>query len=390
MKRVIWLFCIVLLIAIGLSLQLWQESSLAADKGQSAAPLNQIQLRPANVIIGEVTKNTSETISKNAANNLNSIPIDVIDLPDCMEKLENAPNVPLELRQAQASYFQSLSTSNSIDGQLVFALFSELSDSESRLDRLLAFHEKFPEELTSPIEIVRLCSVLDDHSSCDLNTVQNAIQTSPNNGEIWLQAINYFAKHGDDKQVMSAIQELVQTTYLTDNYVPSIELYTEALESVDIGNLASNTLSAMGIEAAKAWGTASIVGWCSEGVSNIDKSQACLTLGAEMERRGKDILVQSIGLSIQLMVFESESNEGAFKAADEKQQSLFQVSESEHYMNASLLMLQDEGLLKEWLRNRHELGEFEAQKLLVIEVETHLKNPDYVSKLDDLFCKEKD
>jgi hypothetical protein len=241
MKRLIWI-SLCMLVGMVVLLSIWKHQKTLDSE---------IKFAKTAVVIKQ-QKNGQEDIATKYA----GIERGKEGLPDKVKVLidQNTGNIDCgndlqaktgNIERKSSEYFQSLAKSYTKDEQLLYALFSEFADNNARLDRLFAFQENFPAQDTSAIEIVRLCSVVKNHRKCDADAITKLIQKAPKNAELIRHSIHYFAKYGNDNDLMQAVRALTQTSYSYDKFAQSIALYIAALAQQEIGDFCINTLSVM-------------------------------------------------------------------------------------------------------------------------------------------------
>jgi hypothetical protein len=262
-----------------------------------------------------------------------------------------------------AEYFQSLTLAKAPQEQLAYALFSNLADGVSRLGNLLIAQAQVDDPMVSA-EIIRLCSVIGYSEQCDTSVVNNAVSHAPNNRNVRLNAVYYFAKYGTDDEVLQSIQELSNTAVFANDSTTLIDIYTQSLNDAGIGTFPGNTLNAFGIEAAQAWGGNSIIEWCKKNLTDPLKADACLTFLSDLEKRSKLIIWQNIAVSMKRFIYENIGNIELAKEAEARLQKTKALMNDISTPETSNLLSINEKLARAWVKNRKELGEIEAFRIL--------------------------
>ena len=265
-------------------------------------------------------------------------------------------------------YLQSLDDHFSKAAPLNYALFATPPKGMSRLDLLLNYHTQFQSNPLVSLNLINLCKHTSD-KRCTVDIVNNLISSDSNNGAIWLSIASFYAANSDDEGVISAINSLEKTTLFNERYGESILRYAQALEDSISNNFYSNVIAGVGNAAAQSPNNSPVLQWCKQGVQEPEKADACLTLGKQLETRGKTISSNVIGLVLQDTVFTSQDNSEAKQLVENKKKNLFSHADNEQFKQASIMMMLDERLLRNWLNNLDSQGEFKSQQLLVEEAE---------------------
>ncbi|TWX64283.1 hypothetical protein ESZ36_20115 [Colwellia demingiae] len=265
-------------------------------------------------------------------------------------------------------YLQSLDDHFSKADPLNYALFATPPKGISRLDLLLNYHNQFQSNPLVSLNLINLCKHASD-KKCTVDIVNNLVSSDSNNGAIWLNVASFYAARNDDKGVMSAINSLEKTTLFNERYAENILLYAQALENSTSNDFTANVIVGIGNAAANSPAYGSVIQWCKQGIEAPGKANACLTLGQQLETRSTTLLSNSIGLALQNIVFESQSNTEAMQLVEKKKKSLYSNIDNELFQRASIMMMLDQRLLRSWLNNLDSQGEFESQRLLVEEAE---------------------
>jgi len=268
--------------------------------------------------------------------------------------------------ESQQQYLKSLYNSTSQDRRLEYALYAELPEDKSKRDLLLEYNEEFPNNPLVMMEALHLCNN-SSKNKCDKNFVDTAIASDKNNGAMWLQSVFYFASQGNDEDIVKSISGLVKTSLFNERHGERIRRYAQALAGSSIPDFYTNVASGIGIEAARAAGYSHIVSWCRKGRDDIEKANACLSLGRNLEKRSKILLSQLVGIAIQNLIHEAVGNTELIQLLEIKKEQLKKYWMSEQFMKASSLMFHDEKLLRNWLNNLDEIGEVESLNVLIEE-----------------------
>lgn len=277
---------------------------------------------------------------------------------------------------SNADIIASFETSNSQNKQLAYALYSELTGEESRLDRLLKFNQRFPGNPIALEQMLGLCTEVKDHPSCNQELVQQAISVDGQNAAMWFAIASFYASKDDPEKIKHAFRQIISAPLYQESFADYIELYIDSLQGRPNEDFSTNALSALGVVAAQPSFFNIISKLCTE-KPEVDEefSLLCLSLGETMESRGKTNITQMIGSAYQEYIFELEGNDAAVQELEKKRkQNNVPIS---LFNQATNLALFDQRLFRSWLNNVRNLGEHEAAQLIVEEAITLSKNPFY-------------
>ena len=266
--------------------------------------------------------------------------------------------------EAQLQHFQSLSRSTSQDRQLEYILFAQLPD-KSKLELLLEYNDKFPNNSLALMETVSLCTFI-SNSKCNKSLIDVAIASDKDNGAMWLHSALFFASKSDDESVLTSISELIKTPFFNEKYGERIKLYAQALEGSGAYDFHTNIVGGIGVESARPTGFMHILKWCKENGA-ITKINACLQLGSNLEKRSKTGMSQVMGMHIQKLIYKAEGNIELAHSLEEASETLMKPLYSKEFNKASSLMFHNEKLLRHWLENLDVLGELESAEVLIEE-----------------------
>jgi hypothetical protein len=267
--------------------------------------------------------------------------------------------------EAQQQHFQSLSSSTSQDRQLEYVLFAQLPPDKSRLELLLEYNDKFPNNSLALMETVSLCANT-SNSKCNKSLIDVAIASDKDNGAMWLHSALFFASQSDDDGVLTSISELIKTPFFNEKYGERIKLYAQALEGTGAYDFHTNIVGGIGVEAARSTGFMHIFKWCKERGA-ITKINACLQLGSNLEKRSKTGMSQLIGMNIQKLIYKAEGNIELDQSLEKASKTLMKPLNSTEFHKASSLMFHNEKLLRHWLNNLDVIGEVESAEVLIEE-----------------------
>jgi hypothetical protein len=274
-----------------------------------------------------------------------------------------------EYRAVLNKQVMSFASSPLREQKLVYALFSlspALTEKIDRLELLFSFDKNFPNEPLILMDALNLCAG-SKNAKCTDEFINYAIQADPQNGAMWLHALAVFASQGEDSKMFEAISRLEKANIFNERYSERILRFTDVMETSEANNFSLNLEYAIGVEAARFMSYSPVVQWCKEGVADIRKSSACLTLGRNIAERSSLALPKLIGLALEEFVYEHESNSLALFELEEQRQRILSPLNNDETTLAFSLLRRDEKSLRLWLANIESIGESQALKALVEE-----------------------
>ncbi|KGJ93710.1 hypothetical protein [Colwellia psychrerythraea] len=271
-------------------------------------------------------------------------------------------------------YLQSSESYFSMADPLYYALYATPPEGENRLSLLFEYFEQDPSNPIVASDIISLCANSSDNR-CTKSLIKQAISFDRDNGATWLYAANFYAAKDDIENFINSIVELEKSQLFNERYGEKLLLYTNALEGSPQNNFQANIIAAIGkLATAESNGYSSIIQWCIRDLQESIKTNACLSLGQQLERRSIRIGSKVIGITLQSKISEFQGNIEAIKLRQKKIQSLTDslrgnITEKSHYM-----MLLDDRLMRFWLNNLDLYGEIESMRLVAKETETLYKD----------------
>jgi len=274
-------------------------------------------------------------------------------------------------------YFTELSQSNDEKKRLVYALYSDLSKEQSRLDLIEKYLSNFSPSPLIMMDVVTQCALNSAHNICDDDLIEKAIQSDPDNGAMWLNVASYYASKNQHDNTLNALKELVKSPLYNGYEFAGVQLFIDASNGSSHNDFSARAITALGLMAAKSIAINPIFDYCTTNIVNDSKkAQACLTMAGHIERNAKSALTTLIGNGIQQKIYNAEGNISAEKQKKENSKAL-RYSFDDHSYKAIDLSMIDESLFRHWIENIQEFGETKASDMLVKEAEELSKNQYY-------------
>jgi len=278
-----------------------------------------------------------------------------------------------------AKFANILQESNSPDKQLAYILFASESEGSEQLDLLLSYNQSHSSNKRVLMDLVGLCSSIQNHSSCNDNLLNQAIELDGDNGALWLQIANYHAAKGNTPATLEAMEKAISTSHFDDYYYDNLALFMQVSKAeLDI-DFSERAVMAMGYHAATSVWVSEIAKFCRDEKEYSDlHNQLCLALGETMTTQNNSLIINAIGMNMQSLAYKRENNEELSLKMKKQQSDLMQSSmPTELQMKAQNLMFVDEELFQFWLSSVMSQGEAIADNKLIDEAITLSKNPYY-------------
>ncbi|MBU2878785.1 MULTISPECIES: hypothetical protein [Aliiglaciecola] len=273
--------------------------------------------------------------------------------------------------------FASFDSSLSEHKQLAYALFSDLSEQASRLDKLFSFNQRFPNNSLALEQILGLCTENKGHQGCNQQLVEQAISVGGDNAAMWFAVANFHASRNALDLVKDALRQVNSAPLFEESFADYIGLYIDSLQGRPNENFTRNALSAFGAAATQPSFFNIISKLCTDKPKqDVEFLQLCLSLGQTMEFQGKTNITQNIGMAYQEVIYELEGNDLALKELELRREKHFEHSIF-LFHKATNLALFDQRLFRSWLENLRNLGEQAAARLVIEEAIELSKNTFY-------------
>jgi len=329
------------------------------------------------------------TTSISSINKPQTIVLENSNIPNFVEEkreidfLGCVPDIVFDEEKKQQNieeYFKSLSNSSAQKDLFYHALFVKLEKEQNRLDLIFDYINRFSADPFIAKNAINLCTFTKD-SRCTKEFVNNSAMFDKENSAIWLSAASYYANRGDDEGVLDSIIKLIQAPIFNERYGESAAIYALALESSSENNFSQNAMLGLATSSIlPSFGP--ITEWCKNNASDIEKSEACLALGQNIENRSKTMITHAIGLALQEIIFKSQNNNDLILELNQKRKILDTRDNQEAYFKTHIMLMLDERLTRSWLNNLDSIGEFETQKRAVKESnELYQQNENYLCSM---------
>ncbi|MDT0595899.1 hypothetical protein [Glaciecola petra] len=299
------------------------------------------------------------------------------------------PELESRLDEKRENYLDTLGKSSVKDDKIAYVLFknmiydlpSELQkENRLKIDALSELN-LFEEPLIA-LEIMHTCTIYLESEHCNNQLFEEITSQHRDDSEIWLRALGYYLKTGQDELVFNAIEQLKQSKYSSSYSHLFINAYTQTMENAGIENYNSHVFRALlYYNFAKLPMYNEATAWCRDNLDKDKYAQGCLDMGTALEKLSHDRLSKHIGISFQGLVYSAEGNTDSVKILKQRAQELQPEYLSDDWkkeIEVSKTVYQYENLLRSYIANTAILGERGAFKPLEDEVMAFRESDQYV------------
>jgi hypothetical protein len=268
-----------------------------------------------------------------------------------------------------ADYLSAFDNAVMYEQKLAYTLFGDyqtLANEADRFPLLINFDKSFPQTPLVLMDALNICAT-SLRPECTDEFVEYAISADYQNGAMWFNAALLHASKGNDDGVFEMIAGIEKANIFNERRGERITVFVDALSALPASHFASNLMHGLGVEAARTLGFAPITNWCKEGANEVQKASACLSLGRNMESRGKEAIFKLIGIAIQRFVYEAEQNFEAIEQLEQRSTSIRNMYEPDDSAKTFDLLMNDEKRMRQWLVNIDSMGESAATQALIDE-----------------------
>ena len=283
-----------------------------------------------------------------------------------------------DTKERISNFHNYLEKSNPPKDKLAFILLANNTQQTSALDLLHSYLIEHPNNRLASIELIGHCSQNIEHSACNQELFVQAGKVDGNNAALWFQIANFHAASGDKQATLNAINKANKASQFDDYYYQRLSLFMNVSKGTLDLSEPLKAIIGIGILAATPIRITAITKFCTA-IDNltVEEKQACLMLGEQLDKRGKSLLYNAIGIAIQTTIYQSEQNDELSAQVEARKSDFYNPEKIKLHNSAGDLMIADEKLFQYWLSNAVNYGEVKAANLLIKEAISLSKNPDY-------------
>lgn len=280
--------------------------------------------------------------------------------------------------------FEKWSESDVFEQQFALALANSRAsiarNNNSKKDSLLNsktlsdLANDYPNSTIANYFLVSSCLTSND---CDNATFQNATEQDPYNGALWKLIATQHAAQGKVEETLAALKKQITAANYKTYWGDTTHLYEQALLQIGMADFLPRQIMAIGFSAALAIPSVQpIFNFCRQYTQpRADIAEACLKFGEKQFQEGDNLLEQSLGLSLQKLVYQQLGN---FDKAKELERDKRAFGKAMGYLAMSHnLTVVDSELNKYWWENILLYGETKALELTFTEAVRLSSDPDY-------------
>ncbi|WP_394175429.1 hypothetical protein [Thalassotalea litorea] len=276
----------------------------------------------------------------------------------------------------QEQYINKLVEDPAMNSQLSFALFSEVENDTTRLQRLSDFERNFPHHRLVSQEMIRLCSTQkNDQPLCNEDKLIETVIANHDNPSLWLGLLDYFANKENIQGFVWAADELNKTQGIDSDFADTVSLYIETLSQAGVGNFIDIFDTAFYLALKSVPSFSSRMHFCNKHSTDSLVAEACLIFAQVLYERGGSDLNTEIGLSLMKLIHSQQSNQNAL-ATISKIEKEFTARRHSNHAGINFLKV-DEELTRDWLKHWATFGEAKAVEYVNDKVATLIQDENY-------------
>ena len=272
------------------------------------------------------------------------------------------PEYSAEEIHLHQQYVKRLQYSTHVNQQLIYALFSEMEQSE-QLAFIASLQPLDASNRMLNFELLNLC-IGHKHPQCNDSLIAEVEAVDGDNAAVWLNIASYYLTDNNIALAKTALERLTLATHYQNYIEEQSTLFIELMKSSPINDFAFHFPQTFSIAAAKPFHFNAIVSFCRSSFDDSESTkQLCLEVGRQLETLADDSFVQLMGQQLQKEVYAHEQNSELFNLLEQR---IKQVSNNPKlYFSALMLMSHDKALYMDWLAKKRQLGDIEASQWLV-------------------------
>ena len=283
-----------------------------------------------------------------------------------------------DLEIKQIAFYDYLEKSTIPENKLAYILFANHTPQTSQLELLQSYLKEYPNNKLARMDLIGHCSSNTEHNACDQKLFEQAAEIDGDNAALWLQIANFYAAKGNKQETINAINMANKASQFNDYYYQHLSLFIDVSKGTLDVSESLKAITGIGILAATQIPIMAITKFCTAiDTLTADENQACLMLGEQMDKKGRNLLYNSVGIAIQSKIYQAEANEELSALVEARKSDLYSPKKSRLHNRAVNLMIADEKLFQYWLSHAVNYGEVKAANMLIEEAISLSKNKHY-------------
>ncbi|MEW6983674.1 hypothetical protein AAD001_13565 [Colwelliaceae bacterium 6471] len=295
---------------------------------------------------------------------------------DCQIEQSSSDNY-IKALQANLPLFKH---SSSPELQLLYAQSAGMEfvdEPRSKLELLAGFNHNHPKNLLGKVQQLSECMFQNDTQYCDTTFEEQIIALDGNNGATWLQIAAFRFQKSDELGALIALKKIMSSAIYNEYFAEQVQTFTQSMADFSDMELSTRLNFAIGMTTLGG-GFQELTSYCRQATAlEADTLELCLSIGKTMQKQGKVLISQLIGVALQEIAYRAMGKLEIAEKLKQQRENYRLGGGSELYDKASMLMSFDESLLNHWLEHFKLGGEVVAYDAVVEEAILLSKNEYY-------------
>ena len=264
-----------------------------------------------------------------------------------------------------------LSKSKNPEHLLMAALFGSDQMSEARIHTMTKTLRIDPDNPLILWNFLNSCSMLPHVPICrDQNIENRAIEVDSSNGQLWAKIAGFRIKRGNMPAALDALKNASVAPEFNEYWMEHVELFERGLAAAGDASYRNRTIQAVGMAAAMVWNIKSVLNGCeTQAVESGEWLQYCVRFAERLERDGRTILSNVIGLKLQETMYSISGDEEKEAAAEQRLRLIRNSMRNGQSEDGQVLLSRDDRVLADYITEWATFGELRAVQFLRNEVE---------------------
>lgn len=273
----------------------------------------------------------------------------------------------------QDELLRVLSASADAEHLLVAALSSLHSDQERAMTLLSEAAARDPRHPLIAAQILTLCTEIDACSGARPEMERNLIAADKGNAIAWVEVARSRLQRNDERGALAALREAAAAAAVEDYFTDYIYLFDRGLAAASDLEPFDRMVAAIGHSAGNITTAYLVKRDCEQRAANLPEwRDACLRLGERFENDSFTILTQTVGIGLQIAMYELEGDGRAAERAVQRREEFAGRWKQLASRTVRAEELRDATVLRQYLETFASAGEVQAMEYLGDEVEARL------------------
>ena len=273
----------------------------------------------------------------------------------------------------QDELLRVLSASTDAEHLLVAALSSLQSDQERAMALLSEAAARDPWHPLIAAQILTLCTEIDACSRARPEMERNLIAADKGNAIAWVEVARSRLQRNEERGALAALREAAAAAAVEDYFTDYIYLFDRGLAAASDLEPFDRMVAAIGYAAANITTASLVYRDCEQRAANLPEwRDACLRLGERFENDSFTILTQTIGIGLQIAMYELEGDGRAAERAAQRREEFAGQWKPLASRTVRAEELRDTTVMRQYLETFASAGELQAMEYLGDEIEARL------------------